>query len=138
MLGTLSGDHIELLDCVASATCTRVPVLDGHLVSVAVRFAEPVSEAQIGEAWTGFVGPDPVPGLPSAPQRPIVLREEADRPQPRRDRDEGNGMAAVVGRLRACPVVGGWKFLALAHNTVRGAAGCSILNAELLVESGYV
>jgi aspartate-semialdehyde dehydrogenase len=138
MLGALATDHIEFLDCVMSATCTRVPVLDGHLVSVAVRFAESVSEDDIRAAWTDFTGPAPVPGLPSAPERPIVFRSEPDRPQPRRDRDTGRGMAAVTGRLRPCPVIGGWKFVALAHNTVRGAAGCSILNAELLVEAGYI
>lgn len=138
MLGTLAGDHIEFLDCAASATCTRVAVLDGHLVSVAVRFAEKVSEDQIRAAWASFVGPAPVPGLPTAPVSPIVVRNESDRPQPRRDRDEGNGMSAVVGRLRPCPVIGGWKFLALSHNTMRGAAGCSILNAELLIENGYL
>jgi aspartate-semialdehyde dehydrogenase len=138
MLGALTGDHIEFLDCVMSATCTRVPVLDGHLVSVAVRLAESVSEDDIRAAWTDFTGPDPVPGLPNAPDRPIVFRSEPDRPQPRRDRDTGRGMAAVTGRLRPCPVIGGWKFVALSHNTVRGAAGCSILNAELLVEAGYI
>ena len=138
MLGALAGDHIEFLDCVMSATCTRVPVLDGHMVAVSVRFAQSVDEETILAAWTNFVGPDPVPGLPSAPPQPVIVRAEADRPQPRRDRDAGNGMATVVGRLRPCPVMDGWKFLAMAHNTVRGAAGCSILNAELLVAGGYV
>ncbi|MBN1201530.1 MAG: aspartate-semialdehyde dehydrogenase [Anaerolineae bacterium] len=138
MLGTLAGDHIEMLDCVMSATCTRVPVLDGHMVAVSVRFADSVSEDAIIAAWENFTGPEPVPGLPSAPPQPVVVRSEPDRPQTRRDRDTGGGMATVVGRLRPCPVMGGWKFLAMAHNTVRGAAGCSILNAELLVERGYV
>jgi aspartate-semialdehyde dehydrogenase len=138
MLGTLASDHIDLLDCVMSATCTRVAVLDGHLVSVSVRFTEPVSEEQILAAWASFTGPDPVPGLPSAPAHPLVVRSEPDRPQPRRDRETGNGMSSVVGRLRPCPVMGGWKFVALSHNTMRGAAGCSVLNAELLIENGYV
>jgi aspartate-semialdehyde dehydrogenase len=138
MLGALAGDHIAFLDCVVSATCTRVTVLDGHTVSVSVRFAEPVSEGDLLAAWADFVGPDPVPGLPSAPEQPIIYRREPDRPQPRKDRDAGQGMSSVVGRLRPCPVMDGWKFVALSHNTVRGAAGCSILNAEWLVESGYV
>jgi aspartate-semialdehyde dehydrogenase len=138
MLGALDGERIADLDYAASATCTRVPVLDGHLVSVAVCFREAVSEAQIIAAWEGFRGPEPVPSLPSAPPQPVIYHRAPDRPQPRRDRDVGNGMAAVVGRLRPCPVIGGWKFLALAHNTVRGAAGCSILNAELLVAEGLV
>lgn len=138
MLGTLQDGAIAWLDCAMSATCTRVPVLDGHLVAVSVRFVEDVNEAQIREAWVAFRGPEPVPGLPSAPAQPVEYREEADRPQPRRDRDAGGGMATVVGRLRPDPVIGGWKFIAMAHNTVRGAAGCSILNAELLAENGYV
>lgn len=138
MLGALDGERIVPLDYAASATCTRVPVLDGHLLSVAVRFGEAVSEAQILAAWRDFRGPEPVPSLPSAPPQPVIYHSAPDRPQPRRDRDAGNGMAAVTGRLRPCPVIGGWKFLALAHNTVRGAAGCSILNAELLVAEGLV
>jgi aspartate-semialdehyde dehydrogenase len=138
MLGTLQGERIADLDYAASATCTRVPVLDGHLVSVAVRFGQPLSEAQIIAAWGDFRGPQPVPSLPSAPSQPVIYHSAPDRPQPRRDRDAGGGMATVVGRLRPCPVIGGWKFLALAHNTVRGAAGCSILNAELLVTEGLV
>jgi aspartate-semialdehyde dehydrogenase len=137
MLGVFKDGQIELLDSVFSATCNRVAVLDGHTVSVSVRFSETVSESDIISAWETFVGPDPVPGLPSAPPRPIVVRMEADRPQPRRDRDEGKGMATVVGRLRPDPVLNGWKFIGLSHNTIRGAAGCSILNAELLVECGY-
>ena len=138
MLGALQDGAITLLDCVMSATCTRVPVIDGHLVSVSVRFAEPVSEDDLRAAWADFRGPEPVPDLPSAPDQPVVFRSEADRPQPRRDRDTGSGMSTVVGRLRPDPVIGGWKYLALTHNTVRGAAGCSILNAELLAASGYL
>ncbi len=138
MLGTLAEDHVELHPCAISATCTRVAVLDGHTVAVSVRFAESVAEPDILAAWESFVGPDPVPGLPSAPARPVEVRREPDRPQPRRDRDAGGGMATVVGRLRADPVIGGWKFVAMAHNTVRGAAGGSILNAELLVANGCV
>lgn len=138
MLGALAGEAVDYLDCVMSATCTRVPVLDGHLVTVSVRFAQNVSADAILNAWHSFVGPYPVPSLPSAPNPPVVVRSEPDRPQPRRDRDAGGGMATVVGRLRPDPVLNGWKFVSMAHNTVRGAAGCSILNAELLVEGGYV
>ena len=75
--------------------------------------------------------------LPSAPDPPIILRDEDDRPQPRYDRDAGDGMAAVVGRVRECPVFD-YKFVVLSHNTIRGAAGASILNAELLKAKGYV
>lgn len=138
MLGTLAGDHIELLHCATSATCTRVPVLDGHTVAVTVRLSDTVTEADLLAAWDNFRALPPVPDLPTAPERPVIARREPDRPQPRRDRDAGNGMSTVVGRLRPCPVMGGWKFMALAHNTMRGAAGCSILNAELIVEKGYL
>ncbi len=138
MLGALADDHVEMLDCTISATCTRVPVLDGHLVHVAVRFREAVDEAAILQAWEQFRGHAPVPELPSAPARPLVYRAEPDRPQPRRDRNVGGGMSTVIGRLRPDPVLGGWKFVAMAHNTVRGAAGCAILNAELLTVQGYV
>lgn len=141
MLGALAaregdGDAIDLLDCAMSATCTRVPVLDGHLVAVSVRFRDEVAAEDLIAAWDAFRGPEPVPGLPSAPPQPVIYQPAPDRPQPRRDRDAGGGMATTVGRLRPDPVIGGWKFLALTHNTVRGAAGCSIINAELLVANG--
>ena len=138
MLGALSGDTIEMLDSAMSGTCTRVPVLDGHLVAVSVRFEQRITADDLIAAWHDFTGPDPVPGLPSAPPRPVIYTSEPDRPQPRRDRNAGNGMSTVIGRLRPDAVIDGWKFLTMAHNTVRGAAGCSILNAELLTERGYV
>jgi len=89
MLGALEGERIADLDYAASATCTRVPVLDGHLVSVAVRFREAVSDAQIIAAWEDFRGPEPVPSLPSAPPQPVIYHRAPDRPQPRRDREPG-------------------------------------------------
>jgi aspartate-semialdehyde dehydrogenase len=88
-------------------------------------------------AWDSFRGPAPVPQLPSAPERPVQFMPQIDRPQIRRDRNAGNGMATTVGRLRPCPILG-YKFTALAHNTIRGAAGCSILNAELLAAAGNI
>lgn len=138
MLGTLAGDTIALLDCVMSATCTRVPVIDGHTVVVSVRLAQPVTGEALLAAWADFTGPEPVPGLPSAPPQPVIYHPAPDRPQPRRDREAGRGMATVVGRLRPDPVLEGWKFVAMAHNTVRGAAGGAILNGELLAERGYL
>ena len=138
MLGALDGEQIAYLEYNASATCTRVPVLDSHLVAVSVRFKEAISQSEIYAAWEAFRGPDPVPELPTAPEVPVEVSYADDRLQPRRDRDAGNGMATVVGRLRKDAVIGGWKYLALAHNTVRGAAGCSILNAELLVARDYL
>jgi aspartate-semialdehyde dehydrogenase len=137
MLGTLENDNIVWVNAVASATCTRVPVVDGHLVNLSVDLAEKPDIKAIIEAWETFVGPDPVPHLPSAPERPVQYLPQIDRPQIRRDRNAGNGMATTVGRLRECPILG-YKFAALAHNTIRGAAGCSILNAELLAVQGYL
>jgi aspartate-semialdehyde dehydrogenase len=88
-------------------------------------------------AWNSFRGADPIPSLPSAPEHPTFYLPHPDRPQPRRDRAHGNGMTTTIGRLRPCPILG-YKFVALSHNTIRGAAGCSILNAELLAVQGYL
>lgn len=137
MLGELVGDQIQWLEAVAGATCTRVPVIDGHLVNISIELAEKPSFDEVIAAWDDFVGPDPVPDLPSAPAHPVQYLPQIDRPQIRRDRMAGNGMATTVGRLRECPILG-YKFAALTHNTIRGAAGCSILNAELLAVTGYL
>jgi aspartate-semialdehyde dehydrogenase len=137
MLGQFDGVRIQWLDAVASASCNRVAVVDGHLVNVSVELAaKPVLEDVI-EAWESFRGPQPVPLLPSAPEQPIHYFTQQDRPQTRRDRNLGGGMTTSVGRLRPCPILG-YKFVALSHNTIRGAAGCSILNAELLAVQGYI
>ncbi len=140
MLGYLAddGEAVEMLSWKASAACNRVPVLDAHLVNVAVRFASNPSLADIEAAWDAFEAPDVVRGLPSAPPQPVIYSRLPDRPQPRRDRNAGGGMSTVVGRLRKCEAIDGVQFLALAHNTVRGAAGCSILNAELMAKTGYL
>ena len=138
MLGTFNGDDITPFHMVVSAACNRVPVLDSHLVNIAVRFAEDVTADDLLAAWENFRGPDDVAKLPSAPEHPIQVAYAEDRPQPRRDRMAGKGMSAVVGRVRECPAVDGFQYLALSHNTIRGAAGCSILNAEYLVAKGYV
>jgi aspartate-semialdehyde dehydrogenase len=123
---------------ITSAACNRVAVLDSHLVSVAVGFDSQPSLEAIDEAWNSFVTPEVVRRLPTAPEFPLVVAYEADRPQPRRDRNAGNGMTTTVGRLRECKPVDGVQFISLSHNTIRGAAGGSILNAELLVAEGYV
>lgn len=140
MLGALAGDgsSVHLLPTSISTSCNRVPVMDAHLVSVAVRFAANPTFADIEGAWESFTAPETVRTLPSAPPQPVIYTRAADRPQPRRDRMAGNGMATVVGRLRDCVALDGVQFLALAHNTIRGAAGCSILNAELLAATGYI
>ena len=137
MLGSLNGARVEPLDALVSASCNRAPVIDGHMVNVAVELANPPSEADLIAAWDQFRGPAPVPMLPNAPERPLHYLRQPDRPQIRRDRDAGRGMTTSIGRLRPCPIHG-YKFVALSHNTVRGAAGCSILNAELLAAQGYI
>lgn len=139
LLGRFDGESVETADFVVSAHCNRVPVRNGHLAAVSVAFDERPSLEDVRQAWTEY---DPLPqrmGLPSAPQQAILYREEADRPQPRMDRLAGSvpGMATVVGRLREDPLLH-VKFLALGHNTIRGAAGGSLLNAELLVTQGYL
>lgn len=125
---------------VVSATCTRVPVTDGHTAAVSLEFDLPDSEKpspeQIERVWTSFKSVPQELGLPSAPAHPIVVRHEANRPQPRRDRDLEKGMACVIGRLRPCGVFD-VKFVALSHNTKRGAALGGILNAELLKAKGF-
>jgi aspartate-semialdehyde dehydrogenase len=137
MLGEFAGDHIVWLGATTSATCTRVPVVDGHLVNVSVTLeAQPEIEEIIHE-WDSYRGIAPVPELPSAPDQPVAYLPQIDRPQIRRDRNAGKGMTTSIGRLRPCPILG-YKFAALAHNTIRGAAGCSILNAELLAIQGYI
>lgn len=137
MLGRLNGERIEWLNAITSATCTRVPVVDGHLVNVSVTLEALPDMDEIITSWETFRGPAPVPQLPSTPEQPVQYMSQIDRPQIRRDRNAGNGMTTTVGRLRPCPILG-YKFAALAHNTIRGAAGCSILNAELLAVEGYI
>ncbi len=137
MLGTLHKDRVEWLPSILSASCNRVPVVDGHLVNVSIELDEKPTLEEILETWSSFRGMDPVPHLPSAPEPPLHYLPQADRPQSRRDRNTGNGMATSIGRLRECPILG-YKFVALSHNTIRGAAGGSILNAELLAISGYL
>lgn len=137
MLGAFNGEGLDWLDAVAGATCTRVPVVDGHLVNVSIELREKPSIDEIIAAWQSFRAEAPVPQLPSAPEQPVQYLSQIDRPQIRRDRNAGGGMATSVGRLRECPILD-YKFAALAHNTIRGAAGCSILNAELLAVQGYL
>jgi aspartate-semialdehyde dehydrogenase len=121
-----------------SAHCNRVPVYDGHTACVSLYFKidDPSLEAII-DIWNNFRSVPQELELPSAPKRPIIYRTENDRPQPRKDKDSENGMAVVVGRLRKDPVFD-IKFVGLSHNTIRGAAGGGILNAELLKAKGYL
>lgn len=137
MLGTFNGEFIDELQMVVGATCTRVPVVDAHLVNISVELAEKPDIATIIEDWTTYQGIEPISSLPTAPEYPLQYLTQIDRPQPRRDRDAGNGMVTSIGRLRECPILD-YKFASLSHNTIRGAAGCSILNAELLAVKGYI
>ncbi len=137
MLGTLEEDAINPCDFATSATATRVPVIDGHLANVSVELEAQPGLEEILAAWEDFLPTPEIAQLPSAPERPVQYLPQIDRPQPRRDRMAGNGMTTSIGRLRECPVLG-YKFAALSHNTIRGAAGCSILNAELLAVRGYI
>ncbi|RLI24663.1 MAG: aspartate-semialdehyde dehydrogenase [Candidatus Hecatellales archaeon] len=114
-----------------SASCHRVPTLDGHLEAVFVELERQAKPSEVAEAMASFEGEPQRLKLPTAPKPPIVVRGEEDRPQPRLDRMEGRGMAVVVGRVREDRSLGGVKYLVLGHNTIRGAAGCSVLNAEL-------
>jgi aspartate-semialdehyde dehydrogenase len=137
ILGTFAVDKIEALDARVSASCNRVPVVDGHTICVSVEFEKKPSEPEIIAALNGFRGVPQQKKLPSAPAQPVVYMEQADRPQPRRDVERENGMAVFVGRLRKCPVLD-YKFVALGHNTVRGAAGAAVLNAELMKAQGLL
>jgi aspartate-semialdehyde dehydrogenase len=136
--GTLQDDHVELATQPRIvATCIRVPVTDGHMAAVSVRFKHEPTEQQILDAINSFKSPVAGLGLPSAPKQLIKYFDDPDRPQTRLDRDYERGMGITMGRLRPDPHFG-WRFVSLAHNTVRGAAGGAILMAELLVSKGYV
>ena len=136
ILGEFTGASIEPLPAKVSASCNRVPVLDGHTMAVSVELEKKPTEAEIIGAMRGFRGIPQQKGLPSAPPCPVIYMDEPDRPQPRRDVERENGMAVFAGRLRKCPVLD-YKFIALGHNTVRGAAGAAVLNAELMKAEGY-
>ena len=135
ILGTLADGRVRPCDVAVSAHCHRVPTLDGHLEALSIELAREASLGQVAEALTDFRGDAWAQGLPSGPAVPIVVRSEPDRPQPRLDRETGRGMAVVVGRIRRCPVLG-LKLEILSHNAVRGAAGGTLLNAEILASRG--
>jgi aspartate-semialdehyde dehydrogenase len=128
------GRTITPLAARISASCNRVQVEDGHTESVSIKLATPATREEILAAWDEF---RPLAGLhlPTAPAQPIEFAPQEDRPQPRLDRNRGRGMAVTVGRLRPCNLLD-WKFTLLSHNTIRGAAGAAILNAEILLSSG--
>jgi len=137
ILGEFRGDHIEPLHAKVSAHCNRVPVVDGHTVTVSVEFSAKPGEKDLRHAFDSFTAVPQQRRLPSAPSRPVIYTEEKDRPQPRRDAERERGMAAFIGRLRPCPALD-YKFVVLGHNTVRGAAGAAVLNAELMHSEGLL
>lgn len=137
LLGQAEAGRVREAQIGISAQVTRVPVIDGHTALLSIKFARKPSPEQAIDALAGFQAPPQVRELPSAPAQPVLVRAEADRPQPRRDRDAGNGMSASVGRVRPCSLLD-LRMVVLAHNTIRGAAGGALLNAELLVSAGIV
>ncbi len=135
MLGQLVGDEIELAPFAISAHTNRVAVSDGHTVCLSVEFSRHPDLRKVAQALSDYRAPEISADLPSAPHPVILLRSEPNRPQPRLDRNTGNGMTTVIGRLRPDPIFH-VKMVVLSHNTVRGAAGGSLYNAELLVKMG--
>ena len=134
ILGCFTNGAVEPHPVVISAQTTRVPVHNGHTESVSVAFEHRPSEDDVINAWGSFQA---LEGLPSAPTPPIVYVRERNRPQPALDADRGDGMTVTIGRLRTCPILD-YKFIALGHNTIRGAAGVAILNAELMHREGLL
>ncbi|MEZ5356147.1 MAG: aspartate-semialdehyde dehydrogenase [Bryobacteraceae bacterium] len=137
ILGEYEGGHFRPHPIRVSAHCNRVPVLDGHTETVSVEFGVRPTQAELLDALASYRGTPQERRLPSAPERPVICLTEPDRPQPRRDVERERGMAVFVGRLRPCPVFD-YKFAALGHNTVRGAAGAAVLNAELMRSEGLL
>ncbi|HTC92131.1 MAG TPA: aspartate-semialdehyde dehydrogenase [Terriglobales bacterium] len=137
MLGRLNGTGIEPAAIQVSAHCNRVPVEDGHTESVSIKLKRPAKREEILQALSEFRGVPQELRLPNAPPAPIIVLESPDRPQPTLDVNMSAGMAVTIGRLRACPLLD-WKFTVLSHNTIRGAAGAALLNAELLKAQGYL
>ena len=135
ILGTFDGSKIRNAAFTLCTSCHRVPVVDGHTEAVWVKFKENVSEEEVKKAFKEFTTDIKTP---FSPEKPIILREEPDRPQPKLDRDAGRGMSISVGRIRRGRLENEVKYIVQGHNTVRGAAGASILNAEVLVERGYI
>jgi aspartate-semialdehyde dehydrogenase len=137
ILGRLNANAFEDAPFAVSAQCHRVNVADGHMVAVRVKLAQRTSIEQVREAFASYRSVPQELRLPTAPERPILVREENDRPQPRMDRDAGGGMSVTVGRLQPDKVLD-YRFVVLGHNTIRGAAGAAVLNAELLLARGLL
>lgn len=137
ILGRCVDARIEPAPMAVSAQCHRVNVADGHMAAVRVKLSRPAELGDLRDALAGFQSLPQELGLHSAPRVPVVVREEADRPQPKLDRDAGHGMTITIGRLMPDAVLD-YRFVVLSHNTIRGAAGAAILNAELLIALGHL
>ncbi len=137
MLGKITGDHIQKADFVISAHTNRVAVVDGHTVCVSIKCSKEIKPRDAIDAMKAYQCPEISKELPSSPWPVIQIHDETDRPQPRLDRGIGNGMTTSVGRLRIDPIMG-LKYVVLSHNTIRGAAGGAVYNAELLVQQKLI
>ena len=137
ILGRLDGARVEPAPFKVSAQVHRVNVSDGHMAAVRVKLAREAEPEEVRDAFASFTSLPQELKLHTAPPRPVLVRDEQDRPQPRLDRDAGNGMSVTVGRIRRDSVLD-YRFVALSHNTIRGAAGAAILNAELLAATGRI
>jgi len=137
LLGKLTDGLVKPGDFLVSAHCNRVFVEDGHTETISIALKTKATIPDLVNAWRAYRSVPQERNLPSAPKHPIVVREERDRPQPRFDLNTEHGMATVVGRVRTCPVLQ-YKYVALSHNTIRGAAGAALLNAELMKSEGYL
>ncbi len=137
LLGTMNEGQRELAAIGISAQANRVSVKEGHTVCLSVGFERKPSLYEVVNALKDFKGTPGFPELPSSPKQILVVRDEDDRPQPKRDRGVNEGMSVVVGRIRECPLLD-YRMVTVSHNTLRGAASGSILNAELLVAKGFV
>lgn len=137
LMGRVVDGELIMADIQLSAQANRVPVMDGHLASVSVKLRDKVSAQAAIETLQAWRAPDICAELPSSPRLPLIYRHEDDRPQPRLDRDSEEGLAWTVGKVRACNVLD-LRYMAITHNTLRGAASGSILNGELLKVQGYI
>jgi aspartate-semialdehyde dehydrogenase len=137
ILGTSDNQIVSEHPVVIAAHTTRVPVIDGHTITVSMALDARPAATDVREALASFTGRPQALGLPTAPAAPIVCLDAPDRPQPRLDAGRGDGMTVSVGRIRECRVLG-TKLVALGHNTIRGAAGAAVLNAELMLAEGYL
>jgi aspartate-semialdehyde dehydrogenase len=137
ILGELVNNEIKPLEIAISAQCNRVPVTNGHMECVSIKLKRKVEKQELIKAWQELTGLPQDLDLPSAPEKPILYYNEENYPQPKLHRESSNGMVVSIGRLNDCPVLD-YKFTLLSHNTIRGAAGGAILNAELMLKSGYI